>query len=65
MPLALRRAPAFGHYLQYFKDIQPCPLCIIPRLLLAWTFLTLSIPEWTLIAFVGFAVYAVYLSFKD
>lgn len=142
---------AFGHYLQYFKGIEPCPLCIIQRLLLAstgivfliaaihnparrwaahvygaviaisaltglgvairhvwiqhtpeslrpacgpgldfllntfgpleslkrvlhgsgecglvqWTFLGLSIPEWTLISFLVLAVYAVYLSFRD
>ena len=27
-----------------------------------WTFLTLSIPEWTLMAFAGFFVYALYLA---
>ena len=142
---------SFGYYLQHFKGIEPCPLCIVQRLLLAstgiaflvaaihhparrwaahvyggiialsaltglgvairhvwiqhtpeslrpacgpglefllntfgplesfrrvlqgsgecglvqWTFLRLSIPEWTLIAFFVFAVYAVYLSVKD
>jgi protein dithiol:quinone oxidoreductase len=141
----------FGFFLQYVKGLEPCPLCILQRLMLActgilfliaaihhplrrwaahvygaliaasaltglgiairhvwiqhtpeslrpacgpgldfllntfgpleslkrilhgsgecgmvdWTFLTLSIPEWTLIAFTVFAVYAVYLSFQD
>ena len=27
-----------------------------------WTFLTLSIPEWTLMAFTGFFVYSLYLA---
>ena len=142
---------SFGYFLQYVKDIQPCPLCIIQRLQLFsagiffliaaghhpakrwaahlygvliaavalsgvgvatrhvwlqhtpealrpacgpglefllstfgpfeslrrilhgsgecgkvdWTFLTLSIPEWTLLWFTGFAAYAIYVSFKD
>ncbi|OGA30407.1 MAG: hypothetical protein A3I01_17180 [Betaproteobacteria bacterium RIFCSPLOWO2_02_FULL_65_24] len=142
---------AFGYYLQFVKGVEPCPLCIIQRLLLAatglaflvaaihhpvgrwaahtygaviavfaligvgvaarhvwlqhtpealrpacgpgfeflfstfgpigslsriltgsgecgkvdWTFLTLSIPEWTLIWFVIFAGYAIFLSFRD
>lgn len=30
-----------------------------------WTFLRLSIPEWTLICFPVFAVWALYLSFRD
>jgi len=30
-----------------------------------WTFLTFSIPEWTLAAFVVFAVWAIYLSRRD
>ena len=30
-----------------------------------WTFLTLSIPEWTLGCFIVLAVYGVYLSFRD
>ena len=141
----------FGFYLQYVKDLQPCPLCMIQRVFFVltglaflaaaihhpvrrwgahaygglialsslagaavavrhvwiqhtpealrpacspgwdfllstfgplesvkrilhgsgecgrvdWTFLTLSIPEWALIGFVVFAVYGVYLSFRD
>lgn len=30
-----------------------------------WTFLSLSIPEWTLGIFIAMAIYAVYLSFQD
>jgi disulfide bond formation protein DsbB len=142
---------SFGYYLQFVRGIEPCPLCIIQRLLLAgtglaslaaaihhpmrrwaahvyggviaavaftgvgvaarhvwiqhtpeslrpacgpgleflintfgpvgslrriltgsgecgkvdWTFLGLSIPEWTLAWFIFFAGYAVFLSFRD
>src|SRR3989304_9688636 len=28
---------AFGYYLQFVKGVEPCPLCIIQRLLLAAT----------------------------
>lgn len=142
---------AFGYYLQYVKGLEPCPLCIIQRLLLLgtgiaglvaaihhparrwaahvyggvialfalvgvgvatrhvwlqhtpeelrpacgpgleflmntfgpfevlqrvlrgsgecgkvdWTFLGFSIPEWTLVTFIVFAGYAIFLSFRD
>jgi disulfide bond formation protein DsbB len=33
--------------------------------LVDWTFLSFSIPEWTLLAFAAFACYGVFLSFRD
>jgi disulfide bond formation protein DsbB len=30
-----------------------------------WTFLSLSIPEWTLAAFLGFCAWAVFLALRD
>src|SRR6266568_2372064 len=123
---------AFGYYLQFIVGLEPCPLCIVQRILLFavgvaflvaalhhpagrlgarllwlqhlppekrpacgpaldyllsafgpieglsrvlrgsgecgvvdWTLLSFSIPEWTLAAFVAFAVWAVFLARRE
>ena len=64
--------PACGPGLEFLLDTFG-PIEVLQRILrgsgecgaVDWTFLGFSIPEWTLAAFVVFAAYAVFLSFRD